>query len=481
MNLIQYKKIMKYDLSAQKIQDTRFKNKKIAVLGFGIEGQSATGYFAAQKAEVAVFDEREEKEFDPELLRSLKKQSVSFNFGPFRGFSGFNYVVRSPGIKLSHPAIQKARSNGARITSATKLFFDVCPCKIIGVTGTKGKGTTSSLIYEMLKAADRDVYLGGNIGTPPLDFISKLTKDSIVVLELSSFQLDDLTKSPHIAVMLMVTSEHLDYHKNTREYVEAKRNILRFQNSSDIAVLNYDYPASRESDIFTDGHVYYVSRETDVEEGVFVRNGKITVKIKNKRLKIKKEQELIDTKDILLVGKHNWENVCAAVMAAIAAGVDTRHIVKVLKTFNGLEHRLELVATISGVKFYDDSFSTTPETAEAAIEAFDAPEILILGGSSKNSDFTRLGKLISEKENIKAIIGIGREWSRIKSKIKNEKLKIIEGCNNTHEIVKAASEMATLGDVVLLSPACASFDMFKNYKERGNQFKKEVLALKTSN
>ena len=322
----------------------------------------------------------------------------------------------------------------------------------------------------MLKKEGMDAYLGGNIGKPPLDFLDKLNARSIVVLELSSFQLVDLDKSPHIGVILMTTSEHLNWHKDISEYVDAKRNILRFQSSDDFAIINRDYPASLESDVFTEGKVFYVSRERAGYDGCFVSDGKITVQIKGQTY------SLISTKDILLPGKHNLENVCAAVMAATLAGVWKENIASVLRSFKGLEHRLELVREINGVKYYDDSFSTTPETAIAAIEAFKSPEILILGGSSKGSDFTELGRIVSSTKNIKAIIGIGIEWPKIKSKIKS-KVLIVEGAKNMQQIVAAASKIAKTGDVVLLSPACASFDMFKNYKDRGEQFKKEVKNL----
>jgi UDP-N-acetylmuramoylalanine--D-glutamate ligase len=368
--------------------------------------------------------------------------------------------------------ISKAGRENLPVTSATKIFFDICPCPIIGVTGTKGKGTTSTLIHEMLRKQGFDSYLGGNIGIPPLDFLSKLGRDSRVVLELSSFQLQDMTKSPQIAVVLMVTSEHLDYHRDVEEYVGAKRNILKHQTFSDFAVINKDYPASNESDIYTNGHVYFVSRERDVDHGAYIRDGLVWFKDKEG------EERIISTKDILLPGGHNLENVCAAIVAARLAGVETPNIASVLKEFKGLEHRLELVRLFNGVKYYDDSFSTTPETAIAAIEAFEEPEILILGGSSKNSDFSELGKTIREAKNIKAIIGIGEEWPKIKAQIgRLPNTHIIEDATNMEQIVKAAKILGEVGDVVILSPACASFDMFKNYKERGNRFKEYVNAL----
>lgn len=431
-----------------------FKNLKIAVIGSGVEGLSSAKYLKGKGALVRILDKKESKDY----LNSLNQ---------------YDLIVRSPGVKLS--TLEKAinKKQKTKITSQTKLFFDLCPCKIIGVTGTKGKGTTSSLIYQMLKKQGFDVYLGGNIGVPPFDFLDKLNAQSIVVLELSSFQLLDLDKSPHIAVLLMTTSEHLDYHKNVYEYINAKRNILKFQTSKDFAIINKDYLASRESDIETNGQIYYISREGEVQKGCFVQNNAVWISDG------KEHKKVINTSEILIPGEHNFENACAAVMAATLAGVSKQNIVSVLKTFRGLEHRLELVDTVNGVKYYDDSFSTTPETAIAAINAFKEPEILILGGSSKNSDFSELGRVISSSSNIKAIIGIGTEWKKIKEKIYNplKEIYFIEGAKDMKTIVAAAYKIAVPGDIVLLTPACASFDMFKNYKDRGEQFKKEVLKL----
>lgn len=461
-----------------------WKGKKVAVLGVGVEGVSSAKYLVDKGAIVTVLDQKKEKEVEPETLHELQKLQIRTVFGPnyLDELEQYDVVVRSPGIPRSAEGLFALDKEQTILTSQTQIFFDACPCPIIGVTGTKGKGTTSSLIYEMLKEQGSDAYLGGNIGMPPFDFLDRLTDKSWVVLELSSFQLEDITKSPHIGVMLMVTQEHLgadtmgtqNFHATLEDYIEAKRNMLRFQIMSDFAILNRDYPASNESDTVTQGKVYHVSRERDVhDQGCFIKDNAVWLRIDEKDTKI------IDIQDIFLPGKHNLENVCAAAMAAILAGVSTDTIEKVLKTFKGLEHRLEFVSEVQGVRYYDDSFSTIQETTIAAIKSFNAPEILILGGSSKKSDFTELGKVIRESKNIKAIIGIGIEWERMKSQfqISNFKFPIIEGATNMNQIVQAASKIAKPGDVVLLSPACASFDMFKNYKERGEQFKAEVKKL----
>jgi UDP-N-acetylmuramoylalanine--D-glutamate ligase len=430
----------------------QFKNKKVAIVGIGVEGQSSEKFFKRHGANVTVLDQKQGKDY----LKDL---------------DSYDLIVRSPGVKISD--LEKFVSKD-KITSQTKIFFDLVECPIIGVTGTKGKGTTSTLIYEMLKRDGRNVFLGGNIGTPVLDFIDEVTTSTWVVLEMSSFQLQDLNKSPHIAVMLMITSEHLDYHKNVEEYVSAKRNIISHQTKSDFAILNRDYPASNESDVYTDGKVYFVSREREVEEGCFALGGQIVLRVNGDSIPV------IDTDLIGLRGDHNHENACAATIAAYLAGVKIESIKITLNSFKGLEYRLESLGKINGVEYFNDSFSTTPETAIAAIKSFQNPEILILGGSSKNSDFTELGQVISASQNIKAIIGIGEEWKRIKEEIKGLKsdVIVIEGATTMNQIVQAASKIATEGDVVLLSPACASFGMFENYKDRGNQFKEEVNKLK---
>ncbi|OGH08353.1 MAG: UDP-N-acetylmuramoylalanine--D-glutamate ligase [Candidatus Levybacteria bacterium RBG_16_35_6] len=455
-----------------------FKNKKIAILGLGVEGILSAEFMHKRGARVTILDEKKIKDLDQGLVKKILR------YGDIKIFGGrdylsqlkdFDLIIRSPGINIDKIRNSKFEIRNSQITSQTKLFFDFCPCQIIGVTGTKGKGTTSSLIYEMLEKDGRDAYLVGNIGNPPLEVLDKLNTQSIVVFEMSSFQLQDLNKSPHVAVVLMVTSEHLDYHKDIPSYVKAKRNILKFQDYTDFAVVNRDYPASNESDIHTKAKVFQVSREQGfLDGGCFIKNSAVWFRDEGE------EKKVIECSEIALLGKHNWENVCASVVAARIEGVSYKNIIEVLKTFKGLEHRLELVDTIKGVRYYDDSFSTTPETAIAAIDSFLDPLILILGGSSKNSDFTELGNVISNAPNIKAIIGIGKEWEKIKSEIKSQssKMIIVEGAKDMKTVVKAAFKIAETGDIVLLSPACASFDMFKNYKDRGEQFKREVKKLR---
>lgn len=452
-----------------------YKGNKIGVLGLGVEGFVSAAYLKKIGAEVTVLDRKERQEISSETLSNLGELGVQFQLGETykAHITDFDVIVRSPGVRLTEEETAALSAKQIPITSQTQIFFELCPAPIIGVTGTKGKGTTSTLIYQMLKNSGKDAYLGGNIGLPPLSFLDKLNKESIVVLELSSFQLMDVTISPHIGVMLMVVPEHLDYHSDVHEYIDAKRNIFRFQTPDDYAIVNRDYIASNESDIHSDGTVFYVSRERENDEGAFLQENAVWLR------KNGKVQKIIDTEDIRLPGKHNLENVMAAIMAASLAGVEKDQMVTAIQEFSGLEHRLELVKQVAGVKYYDDSFSTTPETAIAAIEAFSEPAILILGGSGKDSDFTELGKVISESSHIRAIIGIGDEWLRIREQIEKSKEPkiIIEGAKDMHTVVQAASKIALPGNIVLLSPGCASFGMFKNYKERGDLFKEAVESL----
>lgn len=458
----------------------KFEGKKIAILGFGVEGRSVIKFLESSNSHITIFDEAKREKFDDGELENYEQNGVKFVFESIPSLLSFDIIFRSPGINVKNAQLIEAKDKGIEITSAIKEFFMFCPCPIVGVTGTKGKGTTSTLIYEMLKKEGFEAFLGGNIGTPPLDFLNKLKPTSRVVLELSSFQLIDLENNatealvndgkPHVAVMLMTTSEHLDYHSDAYEYIEAKRNIFRSQGVNDFAIVNRDYPASNESDVNSNGKIYRISREQEVDQGCFIRNDGIYLKMDDR------EEEVVKTKEVALLGKHNLENAMASILASLFAGATLKSIVPVLKTFKGLPHRIEFVRLVRGVKYFDDSFSTTPETAIAAIETFPEPKILILGGSSKNSDFTELGKVISDSSSIKAIIGIGEEWPRIREKLRaeNRNLKIYEDCRNMEEIVKKCAEIGEIGDIVLLSPACASFDMFKSYKERGLLFKSEV-------
>lgn len=446
-------------------------HKKIAIFGFAKEGVSSANYFGHNN-KIFILDDREKNQIEKKYFRKLKVDTAGFYFGKnFPSHLDFDYVVRSPAVRLDNKIIQNLVASGAVLTSPTKIFFDECPCEIIGVTGTKGKGTTSTLIYEMLASQFSDVYLAGNIGTPALEILPKLKKESLVVLELSSFQLIDLKKSPHIAVILMVTSEHLDWHDDRQDYLKAKESIVAYQKKDDFAVVNLDFEGSRYYAQKAGGKVFYFSLKAKTN-GVYLEKDKIISEIK-------KREQICLTHQILLPGKHNLQNVLAACNVAKIKSIKNENITKVLATFKGLSHRLQLVAKINGVFFINDSCSTIPETTMTALDAFENNKILILGGSSKNSNFSGLAKKILSDQRLKAIILIGQEASRIKSTIRKFGKfsgKIIEGAKNMPQIIKSARKIAKRGDLVILSPGCASFDMFKDYEDRGNQFIRAVKS-----
>jgi UDP-N-acetylmuramoylalanine--D-glutamate ligase len=382
----------------------------------------------------------------------------------------FDVVVRTPGMSLRLPQLR-----GRELTSSTKLFFSLCPAPIIGVTGTKGKGTTSTLIAKMLEGAGKKVWLGGNVGTPLLSQVRSVQPSDTVVLELSSFQLEDCRQSPHIAVVLKITQEHLvnqdtlasNFHESREAYVEAKKSIVRYQKKSDVVILNADDPTSLSFAAETKAQILYFSR-TDRSAAALVKDQTVYLG----------KEKICSLGEMKMRGMHNLDNIAAAALAAHAAGVSSDAIRKAALAFEGLEHRLETVREARGVLYVNDSFSTVPETAIAAIESFHENIILVAGGSEKGSDFTALGKTIASR-TVKTLVAVGLMAGRIVRAAKDAGYagRIITGARSMHEIVSIASKEAEPGDVVLLSPACASFDMFKNYKERGKLFKHEVSLL----
>lgn len=452
----------------------RFEGKKIAILGFGIEGKATYDFLKDKGASITVFDELEKKDLEKRYgYKDLSELNAQFILGKgyLKKLNGYDIIIRTPFLRPDQKELKEAVENGALLTSQTQIFLELCPCSTVGVTGTKGKGTTSTLIYEMLKKSGRDAYLGGNIGLPTLSFLGRLKKDSIVVLELSSFQLIDLRKSPNTAVILNVTSEHLDWHRSVEEYRDAKKSIVSYQKTGDFALANAEYEGSLKLSEYSDGKKLYFGKADFKKEGCFVENEAIVLKLSGR------EDKVLDVSKVLLRGRHNLENITAAVLAAYLNGVNLDVIRKVIKSFKGLEHRLELVGNVKGVLYYNDSFSTVPETSIAAIKSFNEPLILIAGGSYKGSDYKELGQVI-RKSNVKILVLIGKMAGEIEKSVLSandgQALKIIKGAKTMKEILRYAKKEAAAGDVVLLSPACASFDMFKNYKERGNQFKEGV-------
>jgi len=440
----------------------------IAIIGYGIEGRAALTYYEKTGANITVCDQNTDISLPKNVGRQLGPEYL-------KNLDRFDIVFRSAGIP---PSVILAENPhiAPKITSTINEFLRVCPTKnVIGVTGTKGKGTTSTLIAKMLEAAGKDIHLGGNIGISAFDLLPHLTANSWVVLELSSFQLIDLRRSPHIAVCLMMTPEHLNWHADMAEYTAAKSNLFKNQIANDIAIYFAYNELSRQIASVGAGTKIPYFRTPGAE----VVDGSITIDSKI----------ICTTNELKLLGAHNWQNACAAVTAVWQITQDIDAMRSVLTTFSGLEHRLELVRELDGVKFYDDSFATTPETVQVAIEAFAAPKVIILGGSDKGADFGKLAETVATS-NVRRVILIGNPSSpnynitapAIEAALRAQNFDKITslvrpGGPTMTEIVETAKSVARPGDVVLLSTGSASFDMFHDYKDRANQFKQAVLAL----
>lgn len=458
---------------------SRFTGKTIAIVGLSIEGRDTLKYFCHQDCKLICVDQHESNQLQ-ELSRAYTNDAISFYFGNdyLKHLAKADIIVCTPGISPRTPELVQAKQQDREVTSATQLFFELCIAPIIGVTGTKGKGTTCTLIYEMLRKKYKRVFLGGNVGKPLLSIVDKMTSSDWVVLELSSFQLEFLKKSPHIAVVLRITQDHLanfdknatNFHPTREAYVEAKSHIVRHQTARDIVIVNDNDVTAKNFSSLTPARILRFNRYAKADS--YVDNHIVYV--------IEKETKKIICRasDIKIRGDHNLENIAAATLAALSAGVSYEDIVGAVQSFQGLEHRLEFVCEVHAVSYYNDSFSTIPETTIAAVESFEGPKVLILGGSEKMSDFTEMGKRMAAT-NVIGVIVVGQMTKRIITSLHDAsyKGKIITGCTTMHEIVEKASSIASPGSVVILSPACASFDMFNNYKERGALFKHEVHAL----
>ncbi len=452
------------------------KNKKIGILGFGMEGQAVFRYLKNKGLNLEIFE-------SIDIANWSEKQKSEIIGLESLANTGNNYLDKintldvlfvSPGININKIPV----NYNILITSQTEFFFNLNTAQIIGVTGTKGKGTTSSLIYNILKSAKEEntingnIYLTGNIGkVQPLDFLDQLQPNDWVVYELSSFQLQRLKQSPYIGVCLMVTSDHLDYHKDLEEYHHAKQAICGFQDKNNFCIFNQDYPATVKIAASGDGYKIAISKQSMPQKGAYINNENISYfENGNKVLSI-------DTSNRLLRGEHNLENIAAAVCVAKILNISEQVITKVINNFSGLEHRLQFVAEKHGIKFYNDSISTTPDTVKAATEAFNQDITLILGGSSKGIDLTELVQYLCNKQNIKTIITLGQTGTDLKNLLlENEfKGKVMGNYNNLEDVVNEAFLNSNDGSVVLLSPGFASFDMFKNYQDRGEQFTQLVI------
>jgi len=430
---------------------------KIAIAGYGIEGKANHAYWNTPGNEVTIVDERDSLDDVPADAPTILGE------GAFSKLNGFDLVVRTAGL-----APAKITTDG-KIWSATNEFFEKCPAPIIGVTGTKGKGTTASLTASILEAAGKKVWLTGNIGKPSLDILERVTPDDIVVYELSSFQLWDVQRSPQVAIVLLIEPDHLNVHEDFEDYVQAKTNIRRFQQADDLCIY---HPTNVYSKRIADSTKLGEAVRYGVKEGssVYTKDGMF----------YQAEHQICSIEALQLIGQHNVENACAAITAAKHYDISDQAIEQGLRSFSGLPHRIEYVREFDGVKYYNDSFSSAPSATIAAIKSFTQPEILLLGGIDKGADFTELVEALQNQPNIKAVICMGEIRHKLAGLMNDsiDNLNVVVTDEQTLQpIVELARSISQPGDVVLLSPACASFDMFRDFYDRGDQFRTIVNQL----
>ena len=443
--------------------------RKVAVIGLGVSNLPLLEYLYEKKAQVTVFDERTMDEIPSETINKINTYEFSYSFGKncLEKLNGFNIIFRSPSCLPTRTELQKEAERGAIVTTEVEMLMEMCPCKIVGVTGSDGKTTTTSLINAILKKAGYKTFLGGNIGTPLFTKLPEMEPNDIVVLELSSFQLMNMHISPDIAIITNITPNHLNIHKDYQEYIDAKKCIFKNQNEKGILILNYDNDITRECAKEANGNVVFFSSKVKLDNG-FIVDGNI---IKECNDKVRKH--ILNTDEVILRGNHNFQNIATA-LAATKTLVDTDIAVQAIKEFKPVEHRIEFVKEIDGVKWYNDSASSSPTRTISGINAFKENIILIAGGYDKNLEYEPLAKPVVDK--VSTLILIGQTAEKIYDVVKNESEKEnkkinIYMCDTLEQTIEIVKKSAKKGDVVLFSPASASFDMFKNFADRGHKVK----------
>ncbi|MBU2025163.1 MAG: UDP-N-acetylmuramoyl-L-alanine--D-glutamate ligase [Patescibacteria group bacterium] len=460
------------------------KNKKVTIMGLGLQGSgvSAAKFFYKQGAKIIITDIKPGERLKSSMEKLEKFKGIKYVLGQHRpeDFTKVNLVIKGPGVPGNSKYLEMARRNEVLIDTEAGVFFEMVKSPVVGVTGTRGKSTTTQLVYEIFKTAGQKALLGGNISNKPLlDILEQVKKNYWIVVELSSFQLEGIEqhkKSPKIAVVTNLMKDHLNRYDNTEDYHKAKETIVRYQTSDDYAVLNYDDEKLREWASRVKSKVWFFSmNRLGGSRVVFVSEGRIWIKVKEE------QEELIELNKIKIIGKHRIYNIMAAAAAALAAGIKLTDIKKAVESFKGLEHRLEVIEEKDGVIYVNDTTATTPEAAVNALDSFKSSVFLIAGGSDKGLDFNDMAKKIIEK--VKGLILLpGKGTDRlVKFLRKNIPEEIGEyefkTADNMEQAVRMAASEAGPGEVVLLSPGCASFGMFENEFERGEAFKQAVEEL----
>ena len=454
--------------------ERNIRGKRVAIIGLGVSNIPLIDYLFNLQANVTVFDERDKEKLEEDIVNKIENYGFELVTGKnaLHFLRGYNIIFRSPSCLPTTLQLNSEQKRGAIVTSEIEMLMNTCPCKIIGVTGSDGKTTTTTLIYEILKKGGYNCHLGGNIGIPLFTKVRDFKEDDIVVLELSSFQLMGMEISPDISVITNISPNHLDKHSSYEEYIEAKKNIFNYQDSTGKVVLNYDNEITRSFKNEAEGKVVFFSSKEKLDDGVIYDDGMI------KECEDGVRKHLINVKDIHLRGVHNYENICAAI-AATSGLVSQETQVEAIKEFKGVEHRLEFVREINGVKWYNDSIGTSPTRTIAGLNSFDEKIVLIAGGYDKNLDYAPLARPILDK--VSKLILMGKTAPKIYDAVVNElapdEVFPIYRAKNVEQYVELAYKFAEPGEIVLFSPASASFDMFKNFAERGEKFKELVNNL----
>jgi len=444
-------------------------HKRVLVVGLGKSGVASALFLKSRGAKVTVSDAKPQDQLKEEIPLLLD-QGIAVETGGHgeRTFRGQDLIVVSPGVPVDAPQLTQARALGEKVIGEIELAAQFFPGRIVAITGSNGKTTTTTLAGDIVAAGGNRTVVGGNIGTPAISLIDQATADTIAVLEVSSFQLETIeTFRPQIAVVLNITPDHLDRHRTFAAYVDAKARIFENQKPDNFAVLNADDPTCVELEKRTLSKIFWFSRKKQVSQGAHVREGRILFRDANGH------QEIMLVSEIPLKGTHNVENVLAAISVGMLLGVEPALIRETVRNFKAVEHRIEYVATVKGVEYYNDSKATNVDATIKAVESFPANIHLILGGKDKGSDYSALNQLL--RERVKQVYTIGSAAAKIESQIAGA-TKIIHA-ETLETAVERAAAAAQAGDVVLLAPACASFDQFQNYQHRGQVFKASVRAL----
>jgi len=451
----------------------QIKGKRVAFAGIGVSNQPLVAQFLKHGASVIACDKNENGKNDA-LAIELSEMGASVKFGAdYLDNLDVDIIFRTPGMMFTEPKLLEYIKKGVAVTSEMEVFFDLCPAKLIAVTGSDGKTTTTTLISLFLKEEGKRVFLGGNIGKALLPEVETMTENDFAVVELSSFQLMSMRKSPDISVVTNLAPNHLDKHTDMDEYIDAKKNIFMHQNAFSRTVLNPDNVTTNGFSSFVRGDLYYFSRHHEVNYGAYMKDDKLYFSDKKGNTVF-----ICEKGDIKLPGNHNIENYLAAI-TAVWDFISVKSIVRVAKTFGGVEHRMELVREINGVKYYNDSIATSPtRVINGTLSYYDQKIIIIAGGSDKDIPFDEMGDVICKK--VKTLILTGATASKIEKAVKaslsyKENNPVIINVSSMEEAVATAKSAAVPGDIVSLCPACASFDMYKNFEARGIHYK-EIIA-----